>query len=263
MQHDSGSAMNLNDNERGRFKMKICVAQTRPVKGDIARNIANHKKLIELAVLHKAEIIIFPELSITGYEPELSKELATHPNDNRFEDFQRISDTKEISIGIGVPTKNSNGILITMVLFHPRAERQTYSKKYLHSDEEGFFVPGFNTTCTINGKKPKIALAICYELSVTEHAGDAYKNGAEMYIASAVKSVTGIDKAMTRLSEIGRAYSIPVLLSNCVGESGGYKCAGKSSVWNSKGMLIGQLGDSSEGILIYDTDSHEVVVEEI
>ncbi len=53
--------------------MKICVAQTRPVKGDIQGNIENHIKLIDLAVLNGADTIIFPELSITGYEPELAK----------------------------------------------------------------------------------------------------------------------------------------------------------------------------------------------
>ena len=52
--------------------MKICAAQTRPVKGNIQQNIENHKKLINLAVVNGADIIIFPELSITGYEPELA-----------------------------------------------------------------------------------------------------------------------------------------------------------------------------------------------
>ena len=40
--------------------MKICVAQTKPVKGDIKSNIDDHKKLIDLAVSNKADLIIFP-----------------------------------------------------------------------------------------------------------------------------------------------------------------------------------------------------------
>ena len=47
--------------------MKICIAQTRAVKGDIEANLVNHKKSIELAAAHGAEMIIFPELSLTGY----------------------------------------------------------------------------------------------------------------------------------------------------------------------------------------------------
>lgn len=63
--------------------MKICAAQTRPFKGDIQKNIDTHKKLINLAVSNGADLIFFPELSLTGYEPKLSKELATIQADSR------------------------------------------------------------------------------------------------------------------------------------------------------------------------------------
>src|SRR5688500_19022230 len=111
--------------------MKICVAQTKPVKGDIEKNISSHKKMIDLALSNGAEIVIFPELSITGYEPELAKELATDPDDCRFDAFQHISNIRRVTIGIGVPTKSPLGICIAMVLFQPHQKRVTYSKKYL------------------------------------------------------------------------------------------------------------------------------------
>lgn len=78
--------------------MRISIAQTRPIKGDIVANIETHKKFTDLAVSYKADAIFFPELSITGYEPELAEDLATYQDDNRFEDFQNISDTKKITI---------------------------------------------------------------------------------------------------------------------------------------------------------------------
>ncbi|HEV8717744.1 MAG TPA: nitrilase-related carbon-nitrogen hydrolase [Candidatus Binatia bacterium] len=46
--------------------MKIGVAQTRPITGDMQSNIANHKQWIERAVADGVELIIFPELSLTG-----------------------------------------------------------------------------------------------------------------------------------------------------------------------------------------------------
>ena len=45
--------------------MKICVAQTKAVKGDIEANIHSHEKLIEMAVSVGTDFITFPELSIT------------------------------------------------------------------------------------------------------------------------------------------------------------------------------------------------------
>jgi len=236
--------------------MKICAAQTKPVKGDIQRNIDNHIKLIELAVSSGADTIIFPELSLTGYEPELSAELATTQDDSRFDEFQKISDTGQITIGVGVPAKNNEHICIGMVIFQPHRERQMYSKKYLHPDEEEFFISGQNTAVLAGAG---IALAICYELSVPEHAENAFKNGAVIYIASVAKFANGIEKAVNRLSEIANKYSMTVLMSNCIGKCDGHECAGKTSVWNKKGVLAGQLDDANEGIIIFDTDTQKLI----
>jgi predicted amidohydrolase len=237
--------------------MKIAVAQTKPVKGDIQRNTEGHKKLIGLAIANGADIIVFPELSITGYEPELAKELATDIYDKRFDDFQKLSDSNAITIGIGMPIRVNPGICIGMILFQPNSSRSVYFKQYIHEDEEPFFISGQNEGGVI-GEKNDIALAICYELNVAQHAEDAFNKGAKYYIASAVKSKSMMEKNFIRLEEISKKYGMSTFLSNCVGESGGYDCGGKSSIWNNKGELLAQLNETSEGILIFDTENNEV-----
>lgn len=242
--------------------MKICMAQTKPTKGDIQSNIDNHKKLIDLAIFNGADIVIFPELSLTSYEPTLAKELATHREDSRFDDFQKIADTQQITLGVGAPTKSNTGICISMIIFQPHQPRQMYSKQYLHADEEEFFGSGPGSSGLI-GDKSNIALAICYELSVAEHAENAFKNGADIYIASVAKFARGVEQAAERLAEIARVYSMTVLMSNCIGEADGGECAGKSSVWDKKGELIGQLNDTNEGIIIFDTETQELITKMI
>lgn len=149
--------------------MKIAVAQMMPQKGNILVNIEKHKALITLAASGQANAIFFPELSITGYEPELAKDLATDPYDHRFDVFQHISDTNIITIGIGVPTKSISGILVTMIIFQPNQPRQTYSKQRLHASEIPYFVGGHEQVgLTIDGIK--VAPAICYESLQIEHA---------------------------------------------------------------------------------------------
>src|ERR1044071_5931837 len=103
--------------------MNIAVVQTKPVKADIQQNIDNHKKLIAVAISKNADIIIFPELSITGYEPELAKDLVTNRDDNRFDDFQKLSNKENIIIGMGAPLKAENGITISMIIFQPNKPR--------------------------------------------------------------------------------------------------------------------------------------------
>jgi predicted amidohydrolase len=242
--------------------MQICVAQTRPVKGDIQSNINSHKNLINLAVSLGAELIIFPELSLTGYEPTLAKELATSVHDSLLDDFQNISNTKRVAIGLGIPTKNAAGVCISMIIFQPSRPRQVYSKKYLHADEEPFFVSGENFA-SLKIRHSNIALAICYELSVSEHSENASKDGAEVYIASVAKSAAGVEQASKILSEIASKYSMTVLMANCIGPSDEFVGAGKTAIWNKKGKMVAQLDDSKEGILIIDTATQALVEKQI
>ncbi|MDR8391394.1 carbon-nitrogen hydrolase family protein [Aliifodinibius sp. S!AR15-10] len=237
--------------------MKICIAQIRPVKGNVEQNIQHHKGFIETALSNQADMIIFPELSLTGYEPELAEQLATKKNDRRFNDFQKISDEHQITIVAGMPLKSPDGIIIGMLIFQSEEGRTVYGKKYLHADEEPFFASGSNLPWLL-GEHNNIALAICYELSVPAHSEHAYKSGAKVYLASVAKVQSGVEKASKELSNIAGKYSMTVLMANAVGEADGDICAGQSAVWNDKGELIGQLNDNHEGIIIFDTESQEI-----
>ncbi len=237
--------------------MKICVAQTRPVTGDIATNIDRHLQLIDQAVLLGADLMVFPELSITGYEPTLAKDLAVELGDERFAVFQTVSDTHGITLGIGLPAQSPAGICISLMLFQPQQPRQLYSKMHLHTDEDPFFVPGPRQSGLL-GPANQVALAICYELFVPEHAANAARNGAAIYLTSVAKSVEGVKKASLRLSEIAHGHAMAVLMANCLGLADGMDCPGQTSVWGTNGALLGQLDDVHEGILVFDTDTQAI-----
>jgi len=235
--------------------MKICVAQTKSEKGNIKSNIENHKKWIEIAISKKAGLIVFPELSLTGYEPELAKDLATDQNDARLDEFQNLSDLTNIVIGVGLPTKSKSGILISMIIFQPNQPRETYSKQIIHTDEKSYFIEG-NEQKILTLKGSKIALAICHESLQPEHSKNASELGAEIYLSSVAKSQKGIEKAKGYFPKVANKYSMPVLMSNCIGYCDNFESVGQSSVWDKNGVLIGNLDDQNEGILIYDTESN-------
>ncbi len=240
--------------------MKICIAQTRPHKGDIAKNTAQHIALINIAIAAQGDLIIFPELSLTGYEPTLAPELATTQEDKRLDVFQEISDNNKIVIGVGLPTKDNGQLFVSMIIFQPGKERITYTKQYLYQTEVGIFTAG-TEQLYLNVANNIVAPAICYELSNPEHSGQAHKNNANIYIASVLNSVTGVDGDIQKLSAIAAKYNMTTFLANYVGTSGGYQCAGKSSVWSNDGKMIGQLDDKNEGLLMYDTETQEVKTE--
>lgn len=232
--------------------MKICAAQTKPFPGDIESNIKQHKKLARLAAAKGAGLIIFPELSLTGYEPHLAEELATTTTDERLSAFQKISNENNITIGAGIPLRAEKGTCISMVIFRPYSNPLVYSKKHLHPDEAPFFVSGENICC-LEIEDTKIALAICYELSVEEHHLKAARTGADFYIASVAKTTHGIEEAMDKLSQIARKYQFTVLMANACGTCDGEECAGRTSLWNNRGKLVGQLDEEEEGLLMIDT----------
>jgi predicted amidohydrolase len=243
--------------------MKIGVAQTRPFKGDILQNIEAHLRIIELAAKVGADMIIFPELSLTGYEPELAAGLATMVEDVRLDVFQTLSDRYSMTIGVGMPIiagSSGAGVRITELIFQPGQPRQAYSKRYLHSDEEPYFVCGTETVF-LNGNR--IALAICYELSVPAHSEQAHRGGAEVYLVSVAKTKAGMEKAAETLADIARRYSMTVLVSNCVGHCDNFECGGGSAVWDREGALLALLDQVEEGVLVLDTESREVIKKEL
>ena len=239
--------------------MKICVAQTRAVTGEVNKNIDNHKKFVDLAVFYGAGAIIFPELSLTGYEPTLANELATNKDDERFQELQDLSDSKKMIIAAGMPIKTDGGVMIGMIIFQSYQSRQTYFKQHIHPDEEPYFINGLYQSVL---SEHKIATAICYEISVPGHAEQACKNGAKIYIASVAKTAGGMEKAFGTLAVTAEKYSMVVLVSNCVGECEGKEAGGRSAIWNDKGILLEQLNDKDEGIIIFDTNTMEIIKEQ-
>ncbi|SEP14732.1 carbon-nitrogen hydrolase family protein [Paenibacillus sp. OV219] len=238
--------------------MKIAIAQMRPQKGNILQNIEKHKALISLAVSGQANAIFFPELSVTGYEPELAKDLATDKYDRRFDDFQHISDKHLITIGVGVPMKSISGILISMIIFQPNRSRQTYSKQKLHVDEFPYFVGG-REQVLLTLDDIKIAPAICYESLQIEHAEQANELGADVYLASVAKSQNGISKATSHYPHLAKTYSMSVLMANCIGPCDNFESVGQTAVWNNQGNIVDQLNDTEEGILIYDVTTKTIM----
>ena len=238
--------------------MNISIAQIKPVKGDIPANIEKHIQFIDLAVSLKASAVFFPELSLTGYEPELAKELAIDPNDSRLDKFQQISDREKITIGVGVPTAHQKGVRISMIIFQPEKPRLTYSKQQLHEDEFPYFESG-HEQILITIENQKIIPAICFESLQIDHADKAVELGGQVYIASVAKSQNGINKAYEHYPEVAKKHTMPVLMSNCIGECDNFISTGCSSIWRKDGKLIAQLENQHEGIIVFNTETEKVI----
>jgi predicted amidohydrolase len=237
--------------------MKLAAAQLRSIAGDIPANLAMHVEAVRRAIELVAELALFPELSLTGYEPTLAKRLAAPLNDCRFDPLQSLSESHAIVICAGIPLVVDTGVEIGMLLFQPGSPRQIYSKQLLHADELPYVVCGNGQTLLQKGGHT-LAPAICFESLQPQHAATAASIGADVYLASVAKSAAGVAKAYAHYPLIAKWHSMTVVMANCLGPSDNFIGAGRSAVWNSHGELVGQLDDQHEGVLVFDTETQEI-----
>lgn len=236
--------------------VRICLVQHKPSPGQLSINLEHHKKIIEQLSQLKPDLIVFSELSLTGYEPSRSEKLALQPNAKDLDIFQELSDALQATIAVGLPLRSMEGIQIGLALFQPNSPRILGAKNYLHADEDPFFIRGENLPVTkIKGEK--IVFAICYELSVPEHALGASKSSANLYIASVAKTNRGVESAYQRLSQVAQDFSMTTLMVNAIGPADDFLCAGQSAIWNTKGQLLDSLEHDDSGVLILDTETEK------
>jgi len=238
--------------------MRICAAQLAAVPGDIAANVGRHVLVVELAWSQQADLVFFPELSLTGYEPTLAQGLATDADDARLDVFQTVADARRIIIGVGLPTRSKSGPQISLVVFRPLERRLTYSKQRLHADELPWFAGG-EEQLVIDAGGHRLAPAICFESLQPDHASAVAELGADTYLVTAAKPHRNVEPARQHYSSIARRHSMIVLMANCVGPSDDFVGAGRSAAWTERGRLAAELSDHDEGIVMIDTTTGEAL----
>ncbi|MCF5704390.1 carbon-nitrogen hydrolase family protein [Pseudomonas syringae] len=242
-----------------RREMKLIAAQILPVPGEYEKNITRHIDVIHQAAIQGADLVLFPELSLTGYEPRLAEVLAVHPSDSRFDEFQRLSDLYGMSIAVGAPTKGTKGTEISMITFQPGLDRTSYSKQHLHFDELPFFTPG-SEKLVLSQANFVLAPAICYESLQPSHAAQAAESGAQVYLASVAKSERGVASANSHYPMIAKKHSMTVMMANCIGAADDFVAAGCSAIWNSHGELVCSANAFQEALVAYDVQTGEASI---
>ncbi|AVR96030.1 carbon-nitrogen hydrolase family protein [Pseudoduganella armeniaca] len=228
----------------------VAAAQTVVIKGDIAANVARHVALVERAAAEGARLVLFPELSLTGYEPALAAELALLPDDVRLAPLRDAAVRAGAVIVAGAPLVNPDGRpLIAALTFTPQAALHVYTKQYLHPGEEAAFAPGTGgAALDVHGSR--VALAVCAEIAHARHAAAAADDGAQLYAASVLVSVNGYAADAALLQGHAATHGMPVLMANHGGATGGWESAGRSALWDERGELVVAAAGGGECLLV-------------
>ncbi|MHC6225510.1 carbon-nitrogen hydrolase family protein [Pseudomonas sp. X10] len=232
--------------------MKICAVQLGSLKGDLQGNLERHLRTVRQAVRLGAGLVFFPELSLSGYEPTLARELAEPGQTPLLDPLQRLCDQHGITVALGLPLATEHGVRIGMPVLRPGAPRLIYAKQRLHPDELPWFSAG-NQLLVFQAAELRLAPAICYESMFDSHAEQVRALGADIYLASVAKSARGVEQGFEHYPEVARRFGMPVLMANCVGAADNFIGAGRSAAWDHQGRLLAALGAEEEGLVLLDT----------
>lgn len=232
--------------------MILAAAQTKPKRGDIDANLLDHYRLVELAAENGAQLIVFPELSITGYEREDAARLAFSENDTRLNHLKKLATENKITIIAGAPIRIESNLFLGEFCIAPDNTVSIYTKQFLHTGEDIYYQPSFDYNPMIEIENEHISCAICADIDNPKHPENASKKNSSTYIASIFFSPNGIPQAHQSLQSYASQYQMNVLMANFGGDSYGSPSGGRSAFWNNKGELITQMKDSGSGLLLVE-----------
>jgi len=232
-----------------RTQTRIALAQIVAERGDIQQNIKAHLRFIAAAHDHKATMVVFPELSLTGYEPDLAHDLALDETDARLQPLVDECEKRRIIAVVGAPVQGKLGVYIGEFIILPDGARLLYTKIHLHKGEEKYF-HAFDLNPVLILRQEIVSFAICADISNPLHAERAVENKSTVYIASALVSDAGYEGDAALLRGYAARHRMTVMLVNHGGDSGGYRTAGRSALWDSCGELVSQTDGVGERLLV-------------
>jgi predicted amidohydrolase len=237
--------------------MILAAAQTQPRRGDIDANLLDHYRLVKLASFNGAQLIVFPELSITGYEREDAARLAFTENDSRLDHLKKLAAKNKITIVAGAPIRIQSDLFLGEYCIAPNDSVSIYTKQFLHTGEDVYYKPSFDYNPILEIENERISCAICADIDNPKHPENASKNNSSTYIASIFFSPNGLTQAHQSLQSYATQYQMNVLMANFGGDSYGSPSGGRSAFWNKKGELIAQMEDSGSGLLIVEKQDND------
>jgi predicted amidohydrolase len=253
--------------------VRIAIAQCAPALGAFERNLAMHDEWTKRARAAGAALVVFPELSLTGYYlKDLAADVACEAGDERLRPIAEASRAIDICAGFverGPDARLhiaqgywSKGVLV-------RLHRKVYLPTYGIFDDGRYFGPGERFEVFDSAVGPA-GLAICEDLW---HVSVPYlyaATGATVVLSPASSPGRGVAEG----GDLGTAEScrlmdrfyaqyltLYVVFANRVGHEDGIAFWGGSEVVAPDGTVVARAPDFEEHLLIAEVDKELVARE--
>lgn len=211
----------------------IAVAQPRIKPLDVAANALVHASAVRAAA---ARVVVFPELSLTGYELDAPTVALDDPRLAPLIAACAATDTVAL---VGAPV---DGPHIATLAVDRDGVRVAYRKQNPHSSEERFRPGPGPEVIEVDGWR--LGLGICRDTGIAGHIADTAALGIDAYVAGVVDPPAGELEAARRARRIGTEYGVWVAFSSFAGAAGGgyTETAGRSGIWAPDGTVAARAG---------------------
>ena len=237
--------------------LRIAVAQLNFLVGDLKGNTQIILACIQKAKQASVDLLIFPELALSGYPPEdlLLREDFKLKIQHALKIIQEKS--SDIAILLGHPDYNSKEIYNAASLIENKKIICTYHKQYLPNygvfDERRYFKPG-NLDGLFKIKELCIGILICEDLWYSQPALTLKEKGAQLLVCINA-SPFDYTKAQQRLKVTThriKETNLPTLYVHGVGGQDDLVFDGGSQAFDAKGNLVAEAGFFKETLWLVD-----------
>ena len=248
-------------NGSGRFR--VALAQVDCVLGDVAGNLERTRRLIRRARADGADLVVFPELTLTGY----ALGHVTHDVTRSLADPEIAALAEEadgIACVVGFAEAGRVHTYNTAVHLEDRAIRHVHRKLYLPTygiwEERKHFTPGGSMRAFDSGLGP-LAILLCSDAWQPALAVVAVQDGARVLIVPA-NSTRARPQIEDEWRDITRFYArmleCYVVFVNRVGDEADLRFWGGSHVYDPWGALVAEAPRHEPALVTADIDLGEV-----
>jgi predicted amidohydrolase len=227
------------------------------VSGDLAANVTAAVDLYAEAARGGAQLVVLPELFLTGYDPECwTSSAAIAPEDARLGPLVRAVRPGSVLLASAAVRGTGDTATIAVLAVDSGGVRHVYDKRHLDVAEVGFFIPGRQPAAvTVRGWQ--VGLGVCYDGCFPEHARAAAASGAQVYACPAAYRVGSEHRRDLYYAARALDNGIYVVLAGLTGRCGKGRYSGGSAVYDPEGRPAVRLG-AEPGIAYAVLDPDEV-----
>jgi predicted amidohydrolase len=246
-------------------KIKLALAQISSKRENKKANLQKIEKFTILAKEQGANLVIFPELSLTGYVlHDQVYELAEAILGPSTKKVEELAKKTGMHIIFGMPElseKTEATIFNTAVFVGPTGVIGKFRKMYLptHSvfEEKRYFRPGYQTA-VFNTPVGKVGLFICYDIFFPEVCRLTRLKGAELMVC--ISASPAVRRNYFEIFTAARALENTAFLAyvNLVGVEDGLQFWGGSRLVSPTGAVLAEAKYDEEDLVVCEVDYRDI-----